>query len=420
MSWMPAVVPVASNGLARHPRRTPGVCLAVMLVVGSLGPSALGQTAVRIERSEGAVIEGELVGISGDGVVVSVDGAEQRLPLADVRLVERRETVPAPAPAGVRIDLVDGGWLEGDDLVCEGDSLTLARRDGSVTIPVARVRDAAWRRPDEAAADRPGAAWLQTVPTDAGSDLLVVAAADGQEFVECAVKGVSSDAVTVVLDEETIPVKRGKVLGIHWLRPAAAAARTGGVLVELAGGSLRVGSVAWSGGEVVLDGDLRLPAATVTRLDWAAGRSVSLAGVAPERTEVEPWFGGLAAVPGLAPFFAPRTVGAGEGFSRGGIVLRPRTVTVWRVPAEGRRFRATIATAAGAAAAGAALVAVAVDGREVARRRVDAPAFGEAGPDGIPLDIELSNARRLTVTVDFAAPGDIGCAVRLSSPVIDQ
>ena len=59
-------------------------------------------------------------------------------------------------------------------------------------------------------------------------------------------------------------------------------------------------------------------------------------------------------------------------------------------------------------------------GREVARHRVDAPAFGEAGPDGIPLDIDLSGARRLTVTVDFAAPGDIGCAVRLSSPVIDQ
>lgn len=409
-------------GVGRTRDARPGLrpWFASLVAVVLSGAAALGDPGVRIQRTDGGVVEGDLVGIGDDVLVVSVDGAERRLPLGEVRMLERLAPVtPSPA-AGVRIDLVDDGWLDGDDLACEGDSLRLERREGPVTLPVSRVRDAAWRRPGDPADARPGASWLSTVPGDAGSDLLVVAAADGQEFVECAVKGVSAEAVTVVLDEETIPVKRGKVLGIHWLRPAAASPRPGGVIVDVAGGSVRASRVAWSEGDVVLDGDLRLPAAAVTRLDWSAGRSVALAGVAPERTEVEPWFGGLATVPGLAPFFAPRGVPAGDGFSSAGLVLRPRTVAVWRIPAEGRRFRAALAPAAGGAAVGAATVAVSIDGREVARHHVDAAAVGADGADGIPVDVDLAGARRLTVTVDFAGPADIGCAVRLSSPVIDQ
>lgn len=411
---------ISSPGPADDARAWIGRCAAVLLLVALSGPSARGATAVRVQRTDGAAIEGDLVRVGGDAIVVSVGGAERSVALREVRGVERLSPAPAVPPTGVRVDLVDGGWLDGDDLVCEREMLTLARSEGSVTLPVARVRDAAWRRPGDAADARPGAEWLATVPGDAGSDLLVVAAADGQEFVECAVTGVSAEAVTVVLDEETIPVKRGKVLGIHWLRPAAEG-RTGGVRVEIAGGSLRADRVEWtSEGEVVLDGDLRLPEAAVRSLDWSAGRSVALATLAPERTEVEPWFGGLDDIPGLAPFFAPRAVPAAEGFPGAGLVLRPRTVTVWRVPAEGRRFRATIAPAAGGAAVGAATVAVAVDGREVARHHVDAATLAAIGAGGIPLDVDLSGVRRLTLSVDFAGPVDLGCAVRLSSPVIDQ
>jgi len=389
---------------------------AVAVACGAMHAAAA--DGVRVERADGAFVEGEFRGIDADGVALDVDGAPQRLAIADVRVVER---VPAGTPAGMaalRATLVDGGWIEGTDLAWDGATVRLERPDGAVEIPAERVRTVAWRRADDPADAAPGAAWSATLPESGSGDLIVVASADGQEMVECAVKGVSAEAVTIVLDEETIPVKRAKVIGIHWLRPAAEA--PGGISVGLSGGDLRARRVEWGTDGVVLDGGLRLPAAAVTRLDWSTGRSLALATTAPERVDVEPWFGGLSGVPGLAAALGPRVLPAGEGMPRGGLLVRPRTTAVWRIPPESRRFRAAISTAADARPGAAAVLVVAIDGREVERRRLEA---GPDGPDGLPaeaLDVDVAGGRRLSVTIDFGAATDPGCAVRLAGPVIEQ
>lgn len=396
----------------RSHRRTAGLVAALLLLLTD--PGNLAAAPWRVERGDGGTTEGELLRIERDRLVLSVGGAETVLPVADVRAAEK--ATPAAAGArGVRLLLVDGGWIEGDDLAWSGGDLSLARGDGTVSLPSARVRSVAWRRPADAG--DPGADWLAALPESSGSDLLVVGSAEGQEFVECAIKGVSPEAVTVVLDEETIPVKRSKVIGLHWVRPDAAPRGPGGVGVSFDGGSVRAGRIEWSPEGTVLDGEVRLPAAALERIDWAAGRSVGLATVPPERLDVEPWFGGLATLPGLAAHFGPRPVVPGDGFPRGGLVFRPRTVAVWRLPAESRRFRASVAPAAGDRAGGAAVIVVAVDDEERFRTRVDRTT---PLPDGVPIDVDLAGGRRLTLTVDFVGGGDGGCAVRLSAPVIDQ
>jgi len=388
---------------------------AVALVV--LAASATGADPVRVQRGDGTTVEGELRGVTAGELEIALGPDALRIPLSEVRTLER---VPAPqpaAPGGVRVILVDGGWIEGQDLSWDGGAIRLERPEGPVTIPAERVRTAAWRRAGDAVDAVPGAAWSATLPEAAGSDLLVVAAGEGQEVVECAITGVSAEAVTIVLDEETIPVKRAKVVGIHWLRPADAGSPPG-VAVAVVGGNLHARRLEWSGEEVVLDGDLRLPAIAVARLDWSAGRTVPLATTAPERVDVEPWFGGLAGAPGLAAALGPRVLGAEEGIPGGGLLVRPRTTAVWRVPAEAKRFRATASPADGARHGAAAVLVVAVDGREVERRTLEATAAGAATT--IPLDVDLAGARRLSVTVDFGVATDPGCAVRLAGPVIER
>lgn len=390
-----------------------GVWLVVAAIVCGAVPAAA--DGVRVERADGAFVEGELRGIDADGVALDVDGAPQRFAIADVRVVER---VPAGTPAGtgaLRVTLVDGGWIEGTDLAWDGATVRLERPDGAVEIPAERVRTVAWRRADDPADAAPGAAWSATLPEAGSGDLIVVASADGQEMVECAVKGVSAEAVTIVLDEETIPVKRAKVIGIHWLRPAAEA--PGGISVGLSGGDLRARRVEWGTDGVVLDGGLRLPAAAVTRLDWSTGRSLALATTPPERVDVEPWFGGLAGVPGLAAALGPRALPAGEGMPRGGLLVRPRTTAVWRIPPESRRFRAAASIPADARPGGAATLVVAIDGREVDRRRLEA---GTESGAVMALDVDVAGGRRLSVTIDFGAATDPGCAVLLAGPVIEQ
>ena len=80
-------------------------------------------------------------------------------------------------------------------------------------MPVARVREVQF----VGAGTAPRGAWLEAVPDGVTSDLVVVGKADGFEFVECAITAVSAETVTVILDEETIPVRRSKVVGLRWL-----------------------------------------------------------------------------------------------------------------------------------------------------------------------------------------------------------
>ncbi|MFM8804157.1 MAG: hypothetical protein ACKOK8_09645, partial [Planctomycetia bacterium] len=39
---------------------------------------------------------------------------------------------------------------------------------------------------------------------------------------------------------------------------------------------------------------------------------------------------------------------------------------------------------------------------------------------GIPIDVDLTNSRRLTVTVDFVPGNGIGGAVRFANPIIER
>ncbi len=395
-----------------------------MGVVAGGNVRAVEPISLRIEQTDGDPASGTLLALDGTALRIDAAGQERSVPIDTVRLVER-ESPPSRAAGRVRVALVDGSWIDGDDLAWEDAVVTLVRPDGRGEIPVAKVRSVAWRQADDDA-QAPGAAWLSALPETIESDLLVVGTAAAHEFVECAIKSVGPESITVVLDEETIPVKRSKVIGIHWLRGDPATKRGGAgkavasVAVDLAGGALRAGQIAWTPEKLLLDGDISLPGDAVVRLDWAAGRTVSLIGLAPERLEVEPWFGELARVPGLASYFAPRAVAAGDGGARPGLVIRPRTQAVWRLPPEGRRFRATIAPAGGGRAVGGSEVVVSVDDREVFRRRVDAVSSEPGAAEGIPIDVDVAGGRRLGVTVDFVSASDAGCPIRFTSPAVEQ
>jgi hypothetical protein len=397
--------------------------------------------AVTVERTDGTAISGRLVRIDDREVTVDADGTRHAAPLETVRRVARTDR-PAGSPRGLLLTWTDGVTIEGDDFAWDGKTAALVRPEGRIELPIERVRSLAWRPVAPPGEEAGAAAWMASIPESTASDLLAVSRAGGGgeafEFVECAISAVSADAVTVVLDEETIPVKRSKILGLHWLRDGAAADRQGGLLVAVGGGSVRAGRIEWSPSAFVLDGEVRMPAELFGAVDYAAGRSVSLASLPTERIDVEPWFGPLGKLDGLANFFAPRTLPGDGEWPKPGLVMRPRTVAVWRLPADGRRFRAVVSPAAGRQAAGGAVVAVAVDDREIFRRQVDIAALadhdavarpadaaeenGRTGSDmpGIPLDLDIAGGRRLTVTVDFCVPGATSAAVRFTDPVIEK
>jgi hypothetical protein len=411
--------------------------------------------SVEVEQGDGSLTSGLLTRIDAAGVhlVNQAGGRGDGVSLAGDRVRAVRRTADQPAVSEDRpklvLTLVDGSTLSGDDFAWDGTQpAVLIRPEGRIELPASRVRSIAWQT--EVAAVGAESPWQGAIPEGTEKDLVVVGTAENHEFVECAITAVSADTVTVVLEEETIPVKRSKVIGLQWLRgdPAAAATAAGRAVVTVSGGGVRASRVEWSADGLVVDGEMRLPAAMFIGVDYAAGRLVRLASLTAEKVEMEPWFGGLVRNTGrndpLAAFFSPRTIDAGGGDVTprsaapkrigGGaaateIVMRPRTVSVWRLPPDSRRFRTVVAALAGDQAADVTTVAVAVDDREVFRRQIGAGAAAddvdrdpvrEPVGEGVPIDVDLAAGRRLTVTVDFGAGGGIGGAVRFTDPVIER
>jgi hypothetical protein len=394
---------------------------AAAAVVGAvvLASSVPAQVTVEVEQTDGAVMSGALERIEAAGVRLStVDGKAVVLPLEKVRAV-RRTDAAAEAPRPLLATLVDGSQLAADDCSWDGKGpVELIRAEGRIELPSGRVKSLAWAR--DGAEGGATAAWQTAIPEGVDSDLVVVGTPENHEFVECAITGVSAAAINVLLDEETIPVKRAKVLGLDWLRPASQPTAAAAA-IRVSGGDLRASRVEWSAEGLVLDGETRLPATLLVAVDFAAGRTISLAGIAPEKLDVEPWFGDLARQSGLTPFFAPRVTGQRSATT--GLLMRPRTVATWRLPPDSRRFRAHVEPAV-PTAADTTIVSISVDGREVFRRPIDGASLAEtdatASAAGIPIDIDVTTGRRLTLSVDFAPGGGMGGAVRFGSPVIER
>lgn len=375
---------------------------------GGLAQAEPERLAVRLEQVEGEPLQGLLVAIDTDTIQIETATGLETLPLAGVRGLTHEATGSA-SPAAVLVETTDGGTLSGSDFRQEGQRAIVPLTAGQIEIPIDRVRRVAWLAAGEGRPD-----WLADVPERPASDLVAVRRENGHAFVECAVVGVSADSVTVVLDGETIPVKRAKVLGIDWLREAA---KPGTTRVLVAGGSVAAQRIRWSPNGLVLDDTLRLPADALRGIDYAAGRTTPLADLTPEQSSFEPFFGGLVSQPGLAAFFAPRTLRDSGGEGPAVLVVRPQTEMTWRVPADSRRFRGTLERDVPADATAAVDIVLLVDGAELFRRRLGGPAADVTEP--IPLDLDLDGGRRLTLRVDFA-PGDIGCGVRLAAGAFEK
>ena len=366
--------------------------------------------AVHLELDDGSHATGGLLKVADDSIELASGGPERTTFAVDrVREVVIAPATPDPRPGRVRLSLTDGTTLGGDDFSCTAQGAVLTTAAGRIELPTCRVRSLEWLT--EGATGPP--AWSDTVPEGTTEDLVVVGKADAYEFVECAIVEVGTESVVVVLDEERIPVKRSKVIGLRWQRPEAVG--PGRTVVDVAGGRLRAETVAWTAEGLILDAEtpesrVLLPAESLRRIDYASGRTTALATLAPEQLETEPFFGALATAAGLKDYFAPRPLSPEAPGSAGGLVIRPRTAAVWRIPAGGRRFRGAVAAGS---EAGPAVVRIAVDGRTVLEHVV-------SGSEPIPIDIDLSGGRRLGVTVDFGPTGGMAGAVRILEPVIER
>jgi hypothetical protein len=366
-----------------------------------------------IETTAGVRETGGLAAIGTEQIRLTTPAGERTFAVNDVRTISRDGDETRPA-ARIRLIGTDGMRLAGTDVAWNGEVLTLTTPAGPVTMPAARVQTIICDRTPPPAATPGDPEWLTALPEELDSDVVVVAKGEGVQFVACAITSIAADTVTVSLDGETIPVKRDRVVGMRWLREPTS---PGGVSVRVAGGIVPATRVTWSPEALLVD-DVRLPPSALEAIDYAAGRTVRLATLPTEQLDVEPFFGGLASIEGVAGFFQPRAVHtAGDSPARN-FVVRPRTTAVWRIPPGSRTFATSFSTA-GSASSGGSVVVIAIDGTEVFRGTVDPTPPG--GQERTPIGpIALQAARRLSLTVDYGTAGPAGGVVMFHDPVFEK
>ncbi len=393
----------------------PAIVMAGLIagLPGNWAAAAEEGTAVTVAMAGGDSVTGRLEAIDASGIRLMTESAARVLPVASVRRIDRQGAAAAAA-AGVMLIGTDGGRLSGTDVTWEGDTVRLETSAGAISIPVGRVQTIDWLRADHPGGNDAEPVWRQSLPEELESDVVVVAKGDETQCVPCAILGITADTVRVMLDGETIPVKRDRVVGLEWLREPAAA---GGIIVDVAGGILSASRVEWSPKGLIIDDAVRLPAASLRSIDYAAARTTRLAGLSPERLDVEPFFGSLAEIDELAGAFRPRVLADNDGSLRRDLLIRARTVAVWRVPPGSRSFTTTISR--GMAVGSGPLLVIAVDEREVFRRSIEDESTAGGVGNGL-VEVSLDGARRLSITVDYGRAGPVGGFVILRDPLFTK
>lgn len=380
------------------------------LVVTSLLGAA---PTVELHTLDGRTVRGSVAEFSTASIVVTTDSGQVALEaggLLDVVPQPTSTAAPSESAGPCHIDLVDGSSIVAREYAIDGGDATLTLADGgAMHLPHDAIRAVRFAEQTEPVA----AQWSTIVSAPQAADLIVVRKDEALDYLEGVLGRVTAETVEFKLDDELIPVGRGKVEGIVYYHGKRELPASVCVVAD------RDGSTA-EAREVHLDGErLRIvsaagatidwPWASVARIDFSKGKLVYLSDLEPESFTWSPYFGTAADQPALAGFlrwradrgFASPTLRVGGIAYSKGIALHSRSELTFRLTGRFRTLQATAGIDDAAGKGGNVELVIQGDDRELLRTTV---AGGQAP---IPIELDVAGVERLKIVVDFGDDLDV-------------
>jgi len=367
----------------------------------------LANPTVEVQTLDGRTVSGALVAIdSSRATVETADGRRtvdvERLIGGDFAGKQGEEG----AKPGVWVQLRDGSSLVGTDCTAAEDRCRVDTSHGPMELPWASVNAICF------AAITPDVEnqWERIAEAKASADRLVVRKENHLNYHQGIVRSIGRQTVEFDLDGDVLPVKREKVFGLVFYRPGEPPATQPLCRIAEAGGSrwvatslqMRDGRLHWT---TPAGAEVSRPVEKL-RLDFAW----YLSDLQPESVAWTPYFGQADQLPLLERFGLPRMdrsldggplVLHGQEYAKG-IAVRSRTEIVYRLPGRFRRFRATAGIDDAVRPHGHVRLVVRCDDRSP-------ESFTLTGTDEpLPLDVDLTGVRRLSILVDFGDGADVG------------
>jgi hypothetical protein len=411
----------------------------LLTIFALAGPALAADAKIRLLAGEGP--SGQVVALTTDRVAVRLSDGERAIPAAELMWVELNPASPDIKPQ-VWIDLLDGSRLSAESYTAAAGQAKIELTSGqSVTAPTRAVKSVRFRPPDAALAGQ----WREILESQATGDMVVlrktsmrpVEEGDNTATVtevaldqlEGTITSVGPESLQFEYEGEKIDVRHEKLEGIVYYHPArrefsppaCKLVDVGGSAwsiksLELAGGRLKGATV----GGVAID----FPLAAVAKVDYSVGNVFFLADLEPDTGGGEP---AVSLQPAAMTFKFGRVFGVRAGPPLGatsfqvkgtkydnGLSLHSPASLVYRVPEGVRWLRAVAGVDDSVVVPGRFDLVVLGDGKELARH-----AFSPDQRGAVPLDIDLSGVRRVTISLDPADGQDIGdqldlCEARLT------
>ena len=384
---------------------------------------------VDLQTVAGESHHGALVAISIDEIALATADGEQRWPLVDVLdIASAKAPKVAAAPAAI-IALRDGSRVHAAAYTTSGDTATIQLVDGAkLQVPTQAVHWVRWPQagaPPAAApeanaaapaADSGAQAWQQFVDQPIEADLLVVRKKDDIDSVDGQIGDVGAESVAFAIDDEKLEVKRAKIAGIVYYRAEAAAAPAPLAKVQTADGSAWAAkSLALSEAGCTLEtaagAKVDVPAGALARIDFSQGKVLYLSDLDWDAAQSErtPYFGPPMPLDASVDPYAPQRDRALEGGElalgprtyRKGLALHSRTRLVFRLPEGYRRLTALAGIDDRLSDQGSVKLEIVGDEKTLLS------AIVSGGDAPLPVDLDVSGVRRLTILVDFGNDQDV-------------
>lgn len=365
-----------------------------------------GAIPVEATTLDGVTTAGELSELTGQAAIVTVDGAAQQLPFADLHELRLRDPATQRPPAQ-QVRLHDGSQFGVNEIGVSSQAASIVHPTfGSFEVPRSAVASIRLGKIDS----KVESAWSELLNRETRDDLVVIRKGDALDFVDGVISGIDDESVRLLSGGSPFPVPRKNVFGIVFATSSKADSTPVGRLDLVSGGQAIIDSITLKDDafavRLVAGPELMVPSDDVARIDFSLGKVLFLADAEPtdvtyptdhELFLLDVW----KYRKGRNSYNDPLQVGR-KTYPHG-LWIHSGTTLRYRLNREYRHFRAVAGIAGGIGDTCKPSVGLVIrgDGRELSNLTIS------RGDEVRDLDIDLTGVRELEIDVTSTDPDGV-------------
>jgi hypothetical protein len=324
--------------------------------------------------------------------------------------------------------LVDGSRLKGHGVDFRGRTIELRGPDDrSLKLNKTHVRGMRFISDENQAADPHEASWEQILKAPILGDAIILVQNGGLTHQEVVVTQIKGDEISIQLDDFQTEANREKLFGLlFYQRQDRCLPSSVGRLITVDGSQWQIRDLKREEDQLrftSLSGvEHQLPWDKVESFDFGSGNIMFLTEISADRTQWSPYIGSLLSSEELAVVYAPRIDTSFQGqplaleldgklqtFAKG-VAAQAKTEMIYTLPEGFKQFRATIGLSPQGSQNASLKFNLVGDQRVLAEE-----VLSEDQPTK-EIVVDVSQVRRLRITVDFSEAGGWGDILHICQP----